>query len=123
MEQNNKSFSMVRGDTENIVVSLETDGVATALVTGDTVNFTMRKTGANGLETLNGDIVLAKTITTFTNGVADIEFTNADTKDIVITGEEGYNEYVFEVEVLFADGERKTVLRGATLKIYGDLNG
>lgn len=119
MEQSGKNFSMVRGDTENLVVSIEVEGVATPLVTGDTVYFTMTKKGATRLETLATTPYLTKTITSFTDGLADIPFAHEDTADIVIDGEDGFNEYDIEVKAVFADGDQKTAMLAGTLKVYG----
>jgi hypothetical protein len=123
MEQVGKTFSMVRGNTENIVVDIEVDGIATPLVTGDVVNFTMTKRGATRQETLCTTPTIIRAITTFPNGVADIEFAHEDTADIVITSESGMDEYDLEIGVVFADGDRKTPILGGLLKLYGAKNG
>ena len=122
MELVRTNASMTRGDTETLVVAIYNESdVLVPLVSGDTVTFTMKPKCADPLDTLAQTATLTKTVTSFTDGTAEIEFVHDDTKDIVITGA-GFNEYAYEIEVLFADNQRKTVMNG-TLKLWGDLNG
>jgi hypothetical protein len=113
---------MTRGDTETLTVAIYNESdVLVPLVTGDTVTFTMKPKCADLKDTLAQTATLSKVVTSFSAGLAEINFASADTASIEV-GEGGYNEYVYEIEVLFDDGERKTVMNG-TLKLWGDLNG
>ena len=113
---------MTRGDTETLTVAIYNESdVLVPLVSGDTVTFTMKPKCADPLDTLAQTATLTKTVTSFTDGLAEISFASADTSSIEV-GDGGFNEYVYEIEVLFADNQRKTVMNG-TLKLWGDLNG
>ena len=91
-------MSMTRGDTEAFYVSCKRDGVAYNFVPGDKVYFTVKKS-INSTEKS-----LQKVVSIFTDGKALIEISPADTKQLIAC------QYVFDVQINFADGLVKTVL-------------
>ena len=104
-----KNMSMIRGDTEAINVSLTEDGVARPFVSGDTVYFTIKKYAS---ET---EKILQKVIETFTDGKALISILPADTALLKVM------PYVYDVQIVFADGTKKTVVGPATFEITAEV--
>lgn len=92
------SITMVRGDSEQINVKLQNaDGTDLALVTGDTVYMTIKKSIASAAS-------ITKTVTVFNDGVAEIVLSPSDTKTM------NYDVYIYDVQVKFADNTVKTVI-------------
>lgn len=99
----NKHIKMVRGDSETLTyenINAET-GEQVALVTGDTVYFTVKTNYQTA------DKSLQKVVTTFTDGKASISILPTDTKIMP------FGQYVYDVQVTFANGQVKTPVVGA----------
>lgn len=103
------NISMIRGDTEGITVTCTEDGVARSFVTGDTVYFTVKKTVSETAK------ILQKIITSFTNGKALIDISSADTKTL------DAKPYVYDIQIVFANGTQKTVIGPATFEITDEV--
>ena len=99
------NISMVHGDTEAMTVSCTEDGVTRPFVTGDTVYFTVKKA------TNSTEKTLQKVITSFTNGKALIDILPADTQSL------DTKTYVYDIQIVFANGTKKTVLGPATFEL------
>jgi len=109
MRINGTSITMVRGDSEQINVSLTQDGAAVELVTGDTVYMTIRKSIAAAPN-------LSKTVTVFnSSGIAEIVLNPSDTKTMA------YDEYMYDVQVKFADGTVKTVIPQSKFRLLAEV--
>lgn len=104
------NISMIRGDSYPFAVSYKLNGVATALVAGDTVYFTVKK---NVEDT---EKVLQKVITDFVDGKAIIEILPSD-KAAFWAGNIPVN-YIYDVQINFASGLVKTVIGPSTLTVY-----
>lgn len=95
-------MKMTRGDSEAFYVSHKKDGVATPFVAGDVVYFTVKKNTSDDIK------MLQKKIMTFINGKALVEIAPADTHLLEPT------EYVFDIQLSFANGLVKTVVGPAS---------
>ena len=93
-------IEMSRGGSETLTVPLDDETGPVALVTGDSVKFTVRRTASDTVKNIS------KTVTAFTNGLAFITIRPADTA----TMEFGW--YVYDVEVTFVNGDVKTIVVG-----------
>lgn len=94
-------LSMTRGDTESITVKCTSD----PFVTGDTVTMTVR-------EDVESAIVLQKVITAFDSGNAVIPIYPADT-----SGLEMDTEYVYDIQVVRANGTVTTLIKPSKFNI------
>ena len=104
------NLEMTRGDTEQLTVSREDEaGTQIDFVAGDVVYFTV-KTSVNVT-----DIILQKTITTFTDGKAIIEIEPADTSSL------SYGTYRYDVQLTELGGDVTTLIRPAAFKISGEV--
>lgn len=99
MKVNGKKLKMVRGDSEAITVKLtNAAGELMPLVPGDTVFFTVKDSAYTEVK------LLQVVVTEFEEGVALITIQPSDTKQLP------FREYVYDVQVTFADGSVKTVI-------------
>lgn len=99
MKVNGKKLKMVRGDSEAITVKLtNAAGELMPLVPGDTVYFTVKDSAYTEVK------LLQVVVTEFEEGVALITIRPSDTKQLP------FREYVYDVQVIFADGTVKTVI-------------
>jgi len=105
MQISGTNISMIGGDDECITISYEKNGTVIGFVDGDTVYFTMRKYLSDT------PIVLQKTITTFTDGKAYIDFASSDTESL------GAGTYVYGIRIKFANGKKKTIVPSSEFKI------
>jgi len=94
-----QTISMVRGDSESIVVSCNNaDGTQVPFSDGDTVYFTIK------VNTETDAKILQKVTTSFSDGKAVIEINPADTKSLQ------YNTYVYDVQWTKANGTVTTII-------------
>ena len=97
------NLSMVRGDTEEISLSIVVivDGVPEekALEDGDTLFFTVKK-HAN-----EESFLLQKVVTEFHDGKAQVTLEPEDTNSL------SFGTYVYDVQVTFSTGVVKTVIK------------
>jgi len=101
------NISIPWGNTGSFSVSATIDDVSTSFVTGDTVYFTIKKsTGATTK-------LLQKTITSFTDGIANISLTSADTKSF------SAGTYTYDIKVIFATGDALTIIEPSEFEITG----
>ena len=96
-------LSMVRGDTEGLLVKViqkDSDGKITnvPLVSGDTVYFTVKKTSRDT------EFLFQVVETNFDNGEALISIYPNDTKNL------DFGTYVYDIQVTFSSGAVKTVV-------------
>lgn len=105
MEIKGTNISMRKGNTENLSLSITLNGVAAPFVNGDVVKLAL-KSHINDPEP-----VLAKTITTFTDGKAIINFTVNDTKDLKP------KEYVYDALIIYANGKVFNFIEVSTFEI------
>ena len=99
MTVNGTTLSMVRGDTERISVT-----PSTAFTSGDVVTMTVRKD-------VESEIELQKIVTEFTEGVAYIDITHEDTATMA------FGAYVYDIQVQWASGAIKTLVKKSTFKL------
>jgi len=77
MKINGTSMSMIRGDTETITINCtNVDGSSVAFMAGDKIYFTVKK------RTTDVDFILQKIVEEFADGVAIIELSSLDTKNL-----------------------------------------
>lgn len=101
------TIAMTRGDTAAISVSMTRDGEAYTPVEGDAVRFAMRPAGLNAKGTeYKYPVCLEKSIPIATM-VLTIE--PEDTEEL------GFGEYVYDIEITFADGTVDTFITTAKL--------
>lgn len=99
MKVNGKKLKMVRGDSEAITVKLtNAAGELMPLVPGDTVYFTVKDSAYTEVK------LLQVVVTEFEEGVALITIRPSDTKQLP------FREYVYDIQITFADGSVKTVI-------------
>ena len=103
------NISMIRGDTEAMTVACTEDGVARSFVTGDTVYFTVKKSVSVT------EKILQKVITSFTNGKALIDIRPSDTQSLDV------KPYIYDIQVVFANSTKKTVLGPATFELTNEV--
>ena len=104
------NISMIRGDSQNITVSVkDKDGNKVPLTTGDMIYLTV-KYNINTEEK-----VLQKVITQFEDGNANIEITPNDTKDIP------FNTYVYDIQLNRVDGTVSTIIPPSNFTIGGEV--
>lgn len=110
MEFVKNTMIMVRGDSEAFDVKCtESDGTARPLVTGDKVYFTVKE------DTEKTDKILQKVIDQFAGGVAMVFIDPEDTR-LIKPG-----KYVYDVQISFAGGGIKTIVRPSTFILEGDV--
>lgn len=110
MKLSGYDISMIRGDTEGIIVSVKTkDGELKPLVEGDTIYFTVKKS------IRTDEILLQKVITTFYDGKAHININPSDTKGL------GYGTYTYDVQWTSSTGKVKTIVPPSDFKICGEV--
>ena len=104
------NISMIRGDTEGIVVSVKTkNGKLKPLVEGDTIYFTVK-------ESIHTDeILLQKVITTFDDGKAHINISPSDTKGL------RYGTYTYDVQWTSSTGKVKTIVPPSVFRVCGEV--
>ena len=101
-------LSMIRGDTETLVISCqEEDGTPRPFVAGDKVTMTV----AAPLVPQR----LEKTISIFVDGTAVITLTHMDTNDLPP------GEYTYDVQLTAADGTVKTIIPPSRFALKGDV--
>lgn len=109
MQISGTNISMIRGDSESIVVSCTIDGTETAFVDGDTVYFTVKKYPTDT------EKVLQKIVTTFTGGKAYIDIAPSDTKPLE------FLQYAYDIQISFADGTVQTVVEPSRFTILPEV--
>lgn len=98
-ETGSYNLAMIRGDSESITISCETaQNEPIALVTGDTIYFTVK------VNTSTDTKLLQKIITAFDGGVAVIELVPSDTKLL------RYGSYRYDVQLVRGDGRVTTLV-------------
>ena len=104
------NLSMIRGDTETLLISCQTqEGLPRPFVQGDTVTLTVA-------EEIDLSPLLCKTVTTFTqDGAAQFDFTHTDTNDLLP------GRYCYDVQLDTAQGEVKTIVPPSFFEIGGDV--
>jgi hypothetical protein len=106
----NGNISMTRGDTASFLIScIDSYGQPHNLVTGDTLKFTIKKS-ANTL-----DIILQKTVTTFSSGKATVTLAATDTSTIA------FGSYVYDIQVQLVDGTVSTIIPVSRFDILGEV--
>lgn len=104
---NGTAIRMTRGDTAVVQVSMTKDGEAYTPEVGDAVRFAMRPAGLNSKGTAyKYEVCLEKAIPISTM-VLTIE--PEDTKDL------NFGEYVYDIQITFADGTVDTFITTASL--------
>lgn len=106
MKISGSDISMVRGDSETIVVSVNNeDGSLRPLKDGDTIYFTVKK------DAYTDEKALQKVITNFVDGTALIEIKPRDTRDL------RYRPYVYDIQLTEADGTVTTIIPKSTFRV------
>lgn len=93
-------YQIVRGDSDSQTLIHKVNGVEVPLVTGDTVYFTVKK------NYYTEDKIFQKVITVFDAGRATLNTDPTDTSDLE------FGEYVFDIQISYANGEVKTPIVG-----------
>ena len=108
MTINGSDIRMIRGDTEQLVVTCQlSDGTERPFEEGDTVTLTVA--WAMGPE------VLQKTVPSFQEGAALILIAHADTNELISS------EYVYDVQLTARDGTVSTIIPPARFVLEGDV--
>lgn len=110
-----KSITLTRGDTLRVKVNIEKDGVEYLPVEGDSVRFALKhptKTSDGG-EYSDKDPLILKTIPTDTM-ILTLE--PSDTKPL------HFGDYVYDLEITFADGTVDTFITSAPFKLTEEVH-
>lgn len=99
MKVRGTDLSMIRGDSESIILSLKEDGNMIPFNQGDTVYFTVKQSS-------NTDkIMMQKIITTFNeDGNCIIEIYPDDTRDF------SFRDYVYDIQLNDSNGRVTTII-------------
>ncbi|HZJ99386.1 MAG TPA: hypothetical protein VFC79_05245 [Tissierellaceae bacterium] len=110
MEIQGTNISMIRGDTQSIIISVkDKDGNKVPLITGDMIYLTVK-------QSINTEKkVLQKVVTQFEDGNAIIEITPDDTKDIP------FRTYVYDIQLNRVDGTVSTIIPPSNFIIGGEV--
>lgn len=110
MRINGTTISMIRGDSESIIVSCkDSNGNPVPFKEGDTVYFTVK-------ETVNTEVkMLQKVITEFEDGKAIIDIKPEDTKHF------RFQNYVYDIQLTRADGTVTTIIPPSKFKVKGEV--
>ena len=111
MDIDGTNLSMIRGDSESLTISAQSDAtppVALPFVTGDTVTLTI-KTKIDGTE------ILQYVVTSFDDGKAVFEFEPEDTAALKS------KTYVYDVQYESAAGRVKTIIEASDFTLRGDV--
>ena len=95
-------FLMNRGDDEARDIYEEDDNGLIPFAAGDTVEFMVK----NDYHDPDEEAIIHKTITTFTDGVAKLFLTSAETATLP------FGRYYFDVQRQRLGGEKKTTVKG-----------
>ena len=107
---NGTDFGLSRVDSEAIWCKfVDAEGNLVSLVTGDTVYFTVKD------DIYTKEIRLQKIVNKFDDGRAHIDIKPENTKDWA------YKEYVYDVQVTFADDTVKTVITPSLFVVEGEV--
>lgn len=99
MKVDKMSISMIRGDTESIVVSCtDSHGIKKPFLYGDKVYFTVKESVFTDVK------LIQKVITDFVDGTAIIEINPEDTKSLK------FKTYVYDVQWTKANGVVTTII-------------
>lgn len=99
MKVNGSNLTMIRGDSESIVLSLKRDDVIIPFNQGDTVYFTVKRRYSTE------DITLQKIITEFNeDGNCIIEIEPEDTKELE------FRSYVYDIQLTDSNGRVTTII-------------
>ena len=111
MKISGSDISMVRGDSETIVVSVNNeDGSLRPLEEGDTIYFTVKK------DAHTKEKALQKVITDFVDGTALIKIEPEDTRNLM------YRPYVYDIQLTEADGTVTTIIKKSTFRVSEEVN-
>lgn len=102
------NLSMIRGDTESIVVSCIKDN-RPYIEDGDIIYFTVKKS------VKTEEKLLQKIITIFKDDKALIEIEPQDTKELK------YGKYVYDIQLTKFNGEVKTLVHPSNFEIEGEV--
>ena len=106
---NGTDISMIRGDTEQLTVTCQTeDGELRPFVEGDKVTLTVAFR-------VGGEVVLQKTAEAFPDGAAVFAFDHEDTNDLQAMA------YRYDVQLDLADGTVKTIVPPSRFTLEGDV--
>ena len=99
-------IEMTRGDTLRVAVSMTRDGTPYTPENGDVVRFAVKnkRMTAGNKEYYDEEPIILKTIP---NGTMILELLPSDTKEL------GFGEYVYDIEITFADGTVDTFITTA----------
>ena len=98
-------FSMTRGDTESLRITVYRDGEEYALQDGDKLVFTLKQS------------VFSKNILLQKNFIDnEIKIEHEDTKDL------NYGTYYYDVQLTFANGDVQTVIKPSKFILTDEVN-
>lgn len=111
MEVIGTDVSMMRGDSESMLVSMRKKKTKEKIpfIDGDTVYLTIRD------QLTSKDEVYHKAITEFDEGNAYFIFDPSDTRDL------RPKDYIYDVQLTAADGTVTTIIKPSTFTIEGDV--
>lgn len=110
MKIQGNSLSMVRGDSESIVVSFEdSNGLSIPLVTGDIIYFTVKPSVNTSIKSFQ------KVVTTFVDGKAVIEILPVDTKTL------RFGIYVYDIQLSRSDETVRTIIPASKFKLSAEV--
>lgn len=110
-----KTIKMTRGDTVIIQIGIQRDGVPYQPENGDVIRFAMKHpTMINGgAEYADTEPILTKVIP---NSTLQLKFNPQDTKDFA------FGEYVYDIQITFADGSVDTFIAEAQLMLLPEVD-
>lgn len=109
------TITLTRGDTLRVKIDLSNDDGPYIPVEGDSIRFALKnktKT-ADGTEYVDKEPLILKTIPIDT---MILEIEPSDTKSL------GFKEYVYDMEITFADGTVDTFITEASFTITGEIH-
>ena len=102
MEVKGRNLFMVRGDTEQIIVSCAED---IQLEQGDAIEFTVRETAESPVR------IIYKSVTEFTDNSATIDIEPEDTNG------KKFGSYVYDIQLTKANGDITTIVKLASFTL------
>lgn len=110
MKVNGSDLTMIRGDSETIVLSLKRDDVIIPFNQGDTVYFTVKRIYDTE------DLALQKIITEFNeDGNCIIEIEPKDTKKLE------FRSYVYDIQLTDSNGRVTTIIPCSKFVVGGEV--
>ena len=107
---NGTNLSMIRGDSESIVLTLQEGEEKSSFLEGDTLYLTVKE------RVISEEKTFQKVVTEFNeDGTATIEILPEDTKDVE------FKTYVYDIQLTRKDGAVTTIIPPSDFTIKGEV--